>query len=140
MELHTDDFPLLLNRDFYKDLIENFRLIEHECSQLESDLQDETGARISADDTERDHRIAQDTELQTQINDLNKRMKTAEDNISDLQTRMNTAEDNINQLKETVYGMPSALLNEASSVDDDENDKQSIQEINTERNGIIHAE
>lgn len=140
MELHTDDFPLLLNRDFYKDLIENFKLIEHECSQLESDLSNEISARINADNNERSERINQDANLQSQINELSGRMDQAESNISNLQTRMSTAEEQIKQLNETVYGMPSALLNEASSVDDDENDNQPLQEINTERNGILDAQ
>ena len=40
MELHTDDFPLSLNRKFYDYLIENFKSIEQEESQLRDDLND----------------------------------------------------------------------------------------------------
>lgn len=104
MELHTDDFPLLLNRDFYKDLIENFKLIEHECSQLESDLSNETSARINADNNERSERINQDANLQNQINKLSGRMDQAESNISNLQTRMSTAEEQIKKLNEIIFG------------------------------------
>ncbi|UXC68571.1 hypothetical protein N4627_05590 [Limosilactobacillus vaginalis] len=104
MELHTDDFPLLLNRDFYKDLIENFKLIEHECSQLESDLSNETSARINADNNERSERINQDVNLQNQINTLSGRMDKAESNISNLQTRMSTAEEQIKKLNEVIFG------------------------------------
>lgn len=140
MELHTDDFPLSLNRKFYDYLIENFKLIAQECSHLRDDLNDETDARISADNTERDARIESDGRLQSQIDAIIQRLDKSEKNIADLQTRMKTAEEQIKQLNETVYGMPSALLNEASSVDDDENDNQPLQEINTERNGILDAQ
>lgn len=151
MELHTDDFPLSLNRKFYDYLIENFKAIEQEESQLRDDLNAETNARISADSDERnsrinadniehDARIEADGRLQSQIDAIIQRLDTNEKNIADLQTRMKTAEEQIKQLNETVYGMPSALLNEASSVDDDENDNQPLQEINTERNGILDAQ
>lgn len=140
MELHTDDFPLSLNRKFYDYLIENFKAIEQEESQLRNDLNDETDARKSADSDERNARINADNRLQSQIDTIIQRLDTNEKNIADLQTRMSTAEEQIKKLEETVYGMPSALLNEASSIDDDENDNQPLQEINTERNGILHAE
>ena len=140
MELHTDDFPLSLNRKFYDYLIENFKAIEQEESQLRDDLNDETNARISADSDERNARIEADGRLQNQIDAIIQRLDTNEKNIADLQTRMKTAEEQIKQLNETVYGMPSALLNEASSVDDEENDNQPLQEINTERNGILDAQ
>lgn len=129
MELHTDDFPLSLNRKFYDYLIENFKSIEQEESQLRDDLNDETDERINGDG-----------KLQSQIDAIIQRLDTNEKNIADLQTRMKTAEEQIKQLNETVYGMPSALLNEASSVDDNENDNQPLQEINTERNGILDAQ
>lgn len=140
MELHTDDFPLSLNRKFYDYLIENFKLIAQECSQLRDDLNDEANARINGDINERNSRINADNRLQSQIDTIIQRLDTNEKNIADLQTRMKTAEEQIKQLNETVYGMPSALLNEASSVDDDENDNQPLQEINTERNGILDAQ
>ena len=162
MELHTDDFPLSLNRKFYDYLIENFKSIEQEESQLRDDLNDETDARISADSDERnaringdinernsrinadniehDARIESDGRLQSQIDAIIQRLDKNENNIADLQTRMKAAEEQIKQLNETVYGMPSALLNEASSVDDEENDNQPLQEINTERNGILDAQ
>ena len=100
MELHTDDFPLLLNRDFYKDLIENFKLIEHECSQLESDLSNETSARINADNNERSERINQDANLQNQINELSGRMDQAESNISNLEQRVTDTEVGISKLND----------------------------------------
>lgn len=121
-------------------LIKDFKLIAHECSQLRNDLNDETDARKSADSDERNARINADNRLQSQIDTIIQRLDTNEKNIADLQTRMKTAEEQIKQLNETVYGMPSALLNEASSVDDDENDNQPLQEINTERNGILDAQ
>ena len=121
-------------------LIENFKSIEQEESQLRDDLNDETDERKSADSDERNARIDGDGELQSQIDAIIQRLDKNEKNIADLQTRMETAEDHIKKLEETVYGMPSALLNEASSVDDDENDNQPLQEINTERNGILDAQ
>lgn len=121
-------------------LIENFKAIEQEESQLRDDLNDETDARKSADSDERNARIEADGRLQNQIDAIVQRLDKNEKNIADLQTRMKTAEEQIKQLNETVYGMPSALLNEASSVDDEENDNQPLQEINTERNGILDAQ
>ena len=121
-------------------LIENFKAIEQEESQLRDDLNDETDERKSADSDERNARINADNRLQSQIDAIIQRLDTNEKNIADLQTRMKTAEEQIKQLNETVYGMPSALLNEASSVDDEENDNQPLQEINTERNGILDAQ
>ena len=121
-------------------LIENFKAIEQEESQLRNDLNDETDERKSADIDEHNARIEADGRLQSQIDTIIQRLDTNERNIADLQTRMKTAEEQIKQLNETVYGMPSALLNEASSVDDEENDNQPLQEINTERNGILDAQ
>lgn len=85
-------------------LIENFKLIEHECSQLESDLSNEISARINADNNERSERINQDANLQNQINELSGRMDQAESNISNLQTRMSTAEEQIKKLNEIIFG------------------------------------
>lgn len=140
MELHTDDFPLSLNRKFYDYLIENFKLIAQECSHLRDDLNDETDERKSADSDERNARINADNRLQSQIDTIIQRLDKNEKNIADLQTRMKTAEDHIKKLEETVYGFPPAILNEASSIDDEENDNQPLQEINTERNGILDAQ
>lgn len=50
MKLHTDDFPLLLNRDFYNDLIDNFKAIEKAINDLNKQI----------------------SKLQEQYNDLNK--------------------------------------------------------------------
>ncbi|MBD8087682.1 hypothetical protein HUK49_06970 [Limosilactobacillus sp. c11Ua_112_M] len=50
MKLHTDDFPLLLNRDFYNDLIDNFKAIEKAINDLDKQI----------------------SKLQEQYNDLNK--------------------------------------------------------------------
>ena len=119
MELYTDDFPLLLNRDFYKFLIENFKSIEGAYSQLEKDLQDETDARIGADGIERNGRIAQDTKLQTQINELDSRMNQAESNISDLQTRMKTVEEQIKKLNGIIFGYEYIDDTDLELLDDD---------------------
>ena len=116
MELHTDDFPLSLNRKFYDYLIENFKLIAQECSQLRDDLNDETDerksadiderdARIEADNTERDARIKSDGRLQSQIDAIVQRLDKNEKNIADLQTRMKTAEDHIKKLDDIIFGM-----------------------------------
>ena len=135
---HKDD--LATNSKLPGMLTEDFKAIEQEESQLRNDLNDETDARIDGDSDERNARINADNRLQSQIDAIIQRLDTNERNIADLQTRMKTAEEQIKQLNETVYGMPSALLNEASSVDDEENDNQPLQEINTERNGILDAE
>lgn len=105
MELHTDDFPLSLNRKFYDYLIENFKSIEQEESQLRDDLNDETDARKSADSDERNARINGDGNLQNQINSIIQRLDKNEKNIADLQTRMKTAEDHIKKLDDIIFGM-----------------------------------
>ncbi|WP_407366653.1 hypothetical protein [Limosilactobacillus vaginalis] len=117
------------DRDTRLALNKNFAVLEVEDEKDDARLNREIQDRQAAD-----------VNLQGQINALRTRLSTAESNISNLQTRMSTAEEQIKKLEETVYGMPSALLNEASSIDDDENDNQPLQEINTERNGILHAE
>ena len=38
MKSHTDDFPLLLNRDFYNDLIDNFKAIEKAINDLDKQI------------------------------------------------------------------------------------------------------
>ena len=151
MELHTDDFPLSLNRKFYDYLIENFKLIAQECSQLESDLSNETSARINADNNERSERINQDANLQNQINELSGRMDQAESNISNLQTRMSTAEEQIKKLNEIIFGTeyindtdelvlddsmtpePDVEVNETNVVDNNQ------AEINTSRDDYVTA-
>lgn len=105
MELHTDDFPLSLNRKFYDYLIENFKAIEQEESQLRDDLNAETNARISADSDERNARINADNRLQSQIDAIIQRLDTNEKNIADLQTRMKTAEEHIKKLDDIIFGM-----------------------------------
>ena len=105
MELHTDDFPLSLNRKFYDYLIENFKSIEQEESQLRDDLSYETNARISADSDERNSRINADNRLQSQIDAIIQRLNTNEKSIADLQTRMKTAEDHIKKLDDIIFGM-----------------------------------
>lgn len=123
-----------------EDLNQNFTLLQYEDEKDDFALQEEEDARRNADSREIQARQAEDSNLQSQVDALRRRLDTDEKNIADLQTRMKTAEEQIKKLEETVYGMPSALLNEASSIDDDENDNQPLQEINTERNGILHAE
>lgn len=39
MKLHTTDLPLVINREFYDDLVENFTLIESAWKDVDS-LQD----------------------------------------------------------------------------------------------------
>ena len=105
MELHTDDFPLFLNRKFYDYLIENFKSIEQEESQLRDDLNAETNARISADSDERNARIEADGRLQNQIDAIVQRLDKNEKSIADFQTRMKTAEDHIKKLDDIIFGM-----------------------------------
>ena len=105
MELHTDDFPLSLNRKFYDYLIENFKLIGQECSQLRDDLNDEANARINGDINERNARINADNRLQSQLDAIIQRLDKNEKNITDLQTRMKTAEDHIKKLDDIIFGM-----------------------------------
>lgn len=143
-------------------LIENFKLIEHECSQLESDLSNETSARIeadsdernariNADNTERDARIESDGRLQSQIDAIIQRLDKSEKNIADLQTRMETAEEHIEKLDEIIFGTeyindtdelalddsmtpgPDVEVNETNVVDN------SQAEIDTSRDGYVTA-
>ena len=123
-----------------EDLNQNFTLLQYEDEKDDSALQEEEDARRNADSREIQARQAEDNNLQSQVDALRRRLDTDEKNIADLQTRMKTAEEQIKQLNETVYGIPPAILNEASSVDDEENDNQPLQEINTERNGILDAQ
>lgn len=75
-------------------LIENFKAIEQEESQLRDDLNDETDARINSDG-----------KLQSQIDAIIQRLDKNEKNIADLQTRMKTAEDHIKKLDDIIFGM-----------------------------------
>lgn len=109
MELHTDDFPLLLNRDFYNFLIENFKLIENECDQLHSNLDAETSARISADNAERNNRIAQDTELQGQINDAINRISSLEQRVTDTEVGISKLNDRCEKLENLIKLLDSQL-------------------------------
>ena len=74
-------------------LIENFKAIEQEESQLRNDLNAETDARINGDG-----------KLQSQIDAIIQRLDTNEKNIADLQTRMETAEEHIEKLDEIIFG------------------------------------
>lgn len=85
-------------------LIENFKSIEQEESQLRDDLNDETDERKSADIDERNARINGDGNLQNQINSIIQRLDTNEKSIADLQTRMKTAEEHIEKLDEIIFG------------------------------------
>ena len=128
------------DRDTRLALNKNFAVLEVEDEKDDARLNREIQDRQAADDKEASTRHGEDVNLQSQIDAIIQRLDKNEKNIADLQTRMKTAEEQIKQLNETVYGMPSALLNEASSVDDEENDNQPLQEINTERNGILDAQ
>ena len=118
MELHTDDFPLSLNRKFYDYLIENFKSIEQEESQLRDDLNDETDERKSADSDERNARINADNRLQSQIDAIIQRLDTNEKSIADLQTRMKTAEDHIKKLDDIIFGTEYISDTDELSLDD----------------------
>ena len=85
-------------------LIENFKAIEQEESQLRNDLNDETDKRKSADIDERNARINADNRLQSQIDAIIQRLDTNEKSIADLQTRMKTAEEQIKKLNEIIFG------------------------------------
>ena len=128
------------DRDTRLALNKNFAVLEVEDEKDDARLNREIQDRQAADDKEASARHGEDVNLQSQIDAIVQLLDKNEKNIADLQTRMKTAEEQIKQLNETVYGMPSALLNEASSVDDEENDNQPLQEINTERNGILDAQ
>ena len=151
MELHTDDFPLSLNRKFYDYLIENFKLIAQECSHLRDDLNDETDARISADNTERDARIESDGRLQSQIDAIIQRLDKSEKNIADLQTRMKTAEDHIKKLDDIIFGTEYISDTDELSLDDSMTPEPDVEvnetnvvdnnqaEINTSRDDYVTA-
>lgn len=165
MDLHTDDLAVD-GRTRREQEIENFKEIINEAADLHSEITQEIkdrqaaeatekSARIAADNTERNERInadniersartsADNIERQERINEdqlLQQKINSLRTDVNDLQKRMKTAEDTINKLYEAVFGIPSVILNEASSVDDDDNDDQPLQEINTERNGFLDAQ
>lgn len=165
MELHTDDLAID-GRTRREQEIENFKKIINEAADLHDEINQEIKDRQAADATERNERINADTternermaadniERSERINadDIERQERTNKDqllqqkiislrtDVDDLQGRMKTAEDTINELYEAVFGIPSVILNEASSVDDDDNDDQPLQEINTERNGFLDAQ
>lgn len=115
MKLHTDDLPLILNRTFYDDMLENFKLLE-QCfhvldENLDQEIADRKAAvakerndRIAADDTERRERKDADEHLQGQIDGLRTRLTTAEGNIKDLQTRTSSLEEQVKKLNEIIFG------------------------------------
>ena len=143
-------------------LIENFKAIEQEESQLRNDLNDETDERISADSdernaringdiNERNSRINADNRLQSQIDAIIQRLDKNEKNIADLQTRMSTAEEQIKKLNEIIFGTeyindtdelalddsmtpgPDVEVNETNVVDNNQ------AEIDTSRDGYVTA-
>lgn len=46
MKLHTTDLPLVINREFYDDLIENFEILEQENDDLINKI-NETNKRLN---------------------------------------------------------------------------------------------
>ena len=106
MELHTDDFPLSLNRKFYDYLIENFKAIEQEESQSQID------AIIQRLDTN-----------EKNIADLQTRMKTAEDHIKkldDIIFGMEYIDDTDEFMLDNSTPNPSEVeINDDVAVDDD---------------------
>lgn len=104
MELHTDDFPLSLNRKFYDYLIENFKLIAQECSQLDAIIQ-----RLDTNEKS--------------IADLQTRMKTAEDHIKkldDIIFGMEYIDDTDEFMLDNSTPNPSEVeINDDVAVDDD---------------------
>ena len=110
-------------------LIENFKAIEQEESQLRDDLNDETDERKSADSDERNARINADNRLQSQIDAIIQRLDTNEKNIADLQTRMKTAEEQIKQLNEIIFG--TQYINDTDEIPIDGSMKPGVgEEIN----------
>lgn len=145
-------------------LIENFKSIEQEESQLRDDLNDETderksadsdernaringdinerNSRINADNIEHDARIEADGRLQSQIDAIIQRLDKNEKNIADLQTRMKTAEDHIKKLDDIIFGME--YINDTDEIplddsmrpitDEEINDTEVINDTNAEVN------
>lgn len=99
-------------------LIKDFKLIAHECSQLRNDLNDETDARKSADSDERNARINADNRLQSQIDTIIQRLDTNEKNIADLQTRMKTTEERTDRLEKIIFGEQYINETERIPIDD----------------------
>lgn len=142
MELHTDDFPLSLNRKFYDYLIENFKSIEQEESQLRDDLNDETNARKSADSDERNARINGDGNLQNQINSIIQRLDKNEKNIADLQTRMKTTEERTDRLEKIIFGEQYINETERIPIDDSmrpisDEEINDVKVINDDKSDVI---
>lgn len=106
MELHTDDFPLSLNRKFYDYLIENFKAIEQE------ELQSQIDAIIQRLDKN-----------EKNIADLQTRMKIAEDHIKkldDIIFGMEYISDTDEILLDDSTPNPSEVeINDDVAVDDD---------------------
>lgn len=88
-------------------LIENFKSIEQEESQLRDDLNDETNARINGDGN-----------LQNQINSIIQRLDKNEKNIADLQTRTSSLEDQVKKLNEIIFGTRYINDTDELSLDD----------------------
>ena len=106
MELHTDDFPLSLNRKFYDYLIENFKAIEQE------ELQSQIDAIIQRLDKN-----------EKNIADLQTRIKIAEDHIKkldDIIFGMEYISDTDEILLDDSTPNPSEVeINDDVAVDDD---------------------
>lgn len=112
-------------------LIENFKSIEQEESQLRDDLNDETDARINGDGN-----------LQNQINSIIQRLDTNEKSIADLQTRMKTAEERTDRLEKIIFGEQYINETERIPIDDSmrpisDEEINDVKVINDDKSDVI---
>ena len=112
-------------------LIENFKAIEQEESQLRDDLNDETDARINGDG-----------KLQSQIDAIIQRLDTNEKNIADLQTRMKTAEERTDRLEKIIFGEQYINETERIPIDDSmrpisDEEINDVKVINDDKSDVI---
>lgn len=123
-------------------LIENFKAIEQEESQLRDDLNDETDERKSADIDERNARINGDGNLQNQINSIIQRLDKNEKNIADLQTRMKTTEERTDRLEKIIFGEQYINETERIPIDDSmrpisDEEINDVKVINDDKSDVI---
>ena len=123
-------------------LIENFKLIAQEYSQLRDDLNDETDERKSADSDERNARINADNRLQSQIDTIIQRLDKNEKNIADLQTRMKTTEERTDRLEKIIFGEQYINETERIPIDDSmrpisDEEINDVKVINDDKSDVI---
>lgn len=112
-------------------LIENFKAIEQEESQLRDDLNDETNARINGDG-----------KLQSQIDAIIQRLDTNEKSIADLQTRMKTTEERTDRLEKIIFGEQYINETERIPIDDSmrpisDEEINDVKVINDDKSDVI---